>query len=79
MPTELTTCKNRLDVERSRSVIEALGGTVKVAEHVGLRPQSVSNWKRFGIPEGRLLLIQSLFKKVPAVRSTLDFQPWKCR
>ena len=77
----MTTFKRarRLDVERSCQVIEALGGTLKLSREFGIRHPSVSNWKKYGIPEARLQLIQMKYKRVPAVKKTLDFHPWKDR
>lgn len=69
----------RLDVQRSQAVIEALGGTVKLARIFGLKHPSISSWKRSGIPEDRLQFIQMKFRKVPEVRNTLDFHPWTDR
>ena len=69
----------RLDSERSRAVIEALGGTTKLAREFGIQHPSVSNWKRDGIPEDRLQFIQLKYKRVPAVQDTLDFHPWTDR
>lgn len=70
---------SRLDVARSKAVIDALGGTVRVAEMFGVAHPSVSLWKIHGIPEARLQAIQLRFKKVPAVAATLNFQPWRNR
>ena len=69
----------KLDPSRSCAVIDALGGTVRVAELFGIAHPSVSQWKVKGIPEARLQTIQLRFKKVPAVAATLDFQPWRGR
>jgi hypothetical protein len=69
----------RLDIERSVQVIEALGGTLKLSKEFGIRHPSVSNWKKYGIPESRLQFIQSKYKRIPAVKETLDFHPWKDR
>lgn len=68
--------RRRLDAERSQKVIEALGGTVKLAREFGIQHPSVSSWKRVGIPEDRLQYIQLKYKRVPEVRDTLDFHPW---
>lgn len=67
---------SRLDVERSRAVIDALGGTVRVAQLFGLSHPSISGWKRLGIPEDRIQYIQVKYRKFPEVKRTLDFHPW---
>ena len=36
-------------------LIDKLGGTAAVASRVGVRLASVSEWRRNGIPEGRLI------------------------
>lgn len=66
----------RLDIERSVQVIEALGGTLKLSKEFGIRHPSVSNWKKYGIPEDRLQFIQLKYRRVPEVKATLDFHPW---
>ena len=66
----------RLDIERSKAVIEALGGTTKLAREFGICHPSVSGWKREGIPEDRLQYIQLKYRRVQQVRDTLDFHPW---
>lgn len=52
---------------------------MQVANTFGIRHPSVSNWKRHGIPEDRLQVIQLRYRKLPAVKATLDFHPWKDR
>ncbi len=69
----------RLDIERSVQVIEALGGTLKLSKEFGIRHPSVSNWKKFGIPEDRLQFIQLKYRRIPEVKATLDFHPWTDR
>ena len=66
----------RLDVERSRAIIEALGGTMKVAQIFGISHPSISGWKKLGIPEDRLQFIQVKYRRCPAVKDSLDFHPW---
>jgi len=41
-------------MEHSR-LIELLGGTTEVARLVGIKPPSVSLWKKSGIPEDKLI------------------------
>lgn len=36
-------------------LISGLGGTLLVAKFLNLKPPSVSDWKRNGIPRGRLI------------------------
>lgn len=69
----------RLDAKRSVAVIDALGGTMKVAREFGIRHPSVTNWKKFGIPEDRLQFIQLKYRRIPEVKATLDFHPWTDR
>lgn len=65
----------RLDPERSAEVIQSLGGTSEVARLFGISAPSVTAWKKSGIPDYRLLVLQIKFKKNPAVRKTLNFNP----
>lgn len=69
----------RLDPKRSAEVIESLGGTSEVARFFGISAPSVTEWKKSGIPDYRLLVIQLNHKKNPAVRKTLDFKPCAVR
>ena len=39
-------------------IIEALGGTFRVAELCEVRPPSVSDWKKHGIPRARLMFLR---------------------
>lgn len=39
-------------------VIDALGGTFRVAEMCEVRPPSVSEWRKRGIPKARLLFLR---------------------
>jgi hypothetical protein len=75
----MQTVARRLDPERSKKVIQALGGTCRVAELFGISHASVSLWSKNGIPEARLQFIQVQFKKIPAIAETLDFHPWRDR
>jgi DNA-binding transcriptional regulator YdaS (Cro superfamily) len=36
-------------------LIELLGGTTEVARLIGIKPPSVSDWKKSGIPEDKLI------------------------
>ncbi|UBM27159.1 helix-turn-helix domain-containing protein [Pseudomonas sp. p1(2021b)] len=40
------------------AIIEALGGTFRVAELCEVRPPSVSEWKKNGIPRARLMFLR---------------------
>ncbi|AVH36993.1 hypothetical protein AL532_12010 [Pseudomonas monteilii] len=40
------------------AIIEALGGTFRVAELCEVRPPSVSDWKKNGIPRARLMFLR---------------------
>lgn len=46
------TNRKLLTPEETRRVIDALGGTKKVADLCGVKPPSVSEWKRKGMPNG---------------------------
>jgi len=39
-------------------IIEALGGTYRVAELCEVRPPSVSDWKKHGIPRARMMFLK---------------------
>lgn len=69
----------RLDPERSAEIIESLGGTSEVARLFGISAPSVTEWKKSGIPDYRLLVLQIKHKKNPAVRKTFDFNPCEVR
>lgn len=55
---------------KDTDVIDALGGTNKVAEICNVRPPSVSEWRRKGIPAARRQFLQLLrpevFSSAPA-------------
>lgn len=40
------------------AVIDALGGTFRVAELCEVRPPSVSAWKKHGIPRARMMFLR---------------------
>jgi len=42
------------------AIIDALGGTSAVAELCNVRPPSVSDWRRYGIPQARLMYLRLL-------------------
>lgn len=66
----------RLDPKRSSAIVECLGGSVAVGKIFGIRSQSVSRWKKVGIPENRLQFIQMKFPEAPAVIASMNYQPW---
>lgn len=66
----------RLDPKRSEAIVQSLGGPSSVGQIFGIRPQSVSRWKRNGIPENRLQIIQLKFPEVPEVIAAMNYQPW---
>lgn len=39
-------------------IIDALGGTFRVAELCEVKPPSVSDWKKNGIPRARLMFLR---------------------
>ncbi len=51
------------------AIIEALGGTFRVAELCEVRPPSVSEWKKQGIPRARMMFLRVAR---PDVFKTLD-------
>jgi len=42
----------------SDEIIDALGGTNEVARLCEVRPPSVSDWRRLGIPRARLMFLK---------------------
>ena len=40
------------------AIIDALGGTFRVAELCEVRPPSVSDWKKHGIPRARMMFLR---------------------
>ncbi len=55
-------------MNKHNEIINALGGTSKVARLCKIKPPSVSEWRREGIPEYRLdylrLLCHEVFKQL---------------
>lgn len=41
----------------TEQIIGLLGGNIKVGEILNVTPQAVTNWKRTGIPQHRLLIL----------------------
>lgn len=52
--------------ESATKVIDALGGTAAVARIFGVRPPSVSDWKREGIPSARVMFLRVAHRKTLA-------------
>ncbi|MNO03313.1 hypothetical protein D3C81_2239740 [compost metagenome] len=50
-------------------IIDALGGTFRVAELCEVKPPSVSDWRKHGIPRARLMFLRIAR---PEVFSCLD-------
>jgi hypothetical protein len=52
-------------MQTATDIIEALGGTVKVARALSLSPTTVSSWKtsKGGIPSWRLEKVKALAKR----------------
>lgn len=42
----------------ANEIIDALGGTFRVAEMCEVRPPSVSDWRKNGIPRARLMFLR---------------------
>ena len=49
--------------EKSKKIINALGGTSKVAMFCGVSKGAVSQWKTRGIPNAHLNFLNTKFKK----------------
>ena len=51
-------------------IIDALGGTFRVAKLCEVRPPSVSDWRKYGIPRARMMFLRlarpEVFKKLDA-------------
>ncbi|KJZ51650.1 hypothetical protein VC36_18210 [Pseudomonas marginalis] len=52
-------------------VIDALGGTFRVAELCEVRPPSVSGWRKYGIPRARMMFLRVA---KPEILETLEAQ-----
>lgn len=52
-------------------IIDALGGTFRVAELCEVRPPSVSDWRKHGIPRARMMFLRIA---KPEVFEALDEQ-----
>lgn len=54
-------------------IIDALGGTFRVAELCEVRPPSVSDWRKYGIPRARMMFLRiakpEVFKALEAQTS----------
>lgn len=59
------------------NIIDLLGGPTAVAELCECRPQAVSQWKRTGIPNSRLLYLRAVRPEVFAKVSPHDTAPEK--
>jgi len=55
-------------------IIDALGGTFRVAELCEVRPPSVSGWRKYGIPRARMMFLRVAR---PEVLETLEAQSAK--
>lgn len=47
-----------MNANQSSSLIDALGGTAKVAKMCEVSPQAVSKWRVIGIPRARLMYLK---------------------
>lgn len=45
-------------------LIDMLGGTSRVAEIFNISPPSVSEWRKSGIPEARMMYLEVKYKSV---------------
>lgn len=56
-----------MSIHTDSKIIDALGGTTKVAEIFGIEPPSVSEWRKRGIPKSRKQTLALMFPgEVPA-------------
>lgn len=55
-------------------IIDALGGTFRVAELCEVRPPSVSDWRKYGIPRARMMFLRIAR---PEVFEALEIQDTK--
>ena len=53
-------------------IIDRLGGTAEVARLCRVRPPSVSEWRRFGIPDARRQFLELLRPDVFGPQSATD-------
>lgn len=55
---------------KPNEIIDALGGTSRVAELCEVRPPSVSDWRKYGIPRARMMFLRiarpDVFKELDA-------------
>lgn len=58
----------RLTRELSARIVEELGGTSALAAFCRIRPSSVCDWKRVGIPRPWALYLRERFKTLPVMR-----------
>jgi hypothetical protein len=58
-------------------IIDALGGTGAVADLCDVRPASVSEWRKAGIPKARRMYLKAIRPEVfgPAPGVAPDFRP----
>ena len=69
MKKEISALKpKRLSVGLSDRVVTELGGTNALASLCGVRPSSVSDWKRTGVPRPWVLYLRERFKTLPVMR-----------
>lgn len=60
MPIDNSVGKPKIRVMDTSQIIKALGGTVAVARLCKVRPASVSEWRRNGIPSARRQFLELL-------------------
>lgn len=49
-----------MTTENPNLIIDRLGGTSEVARLCEIEPPSVSDWRKYGIPKGRLLYLKAV-------------------
>ena len=49
--------------KHATQVIDALGGTASVARLCEISMPSVSDWKKYGIPQARMMYIKAMYRR----------------
>lgn len=50
--------------QQANIIIDALGGTVKVSELFRITTGAVSQWRKSGIPDARMMYIKKVYPKI---------------
>lgn len=64
-------------------IIDALGGTFRVAELCEVKPPSVSGWRKHGIPRARLMFLRvarpDAFRDIDSSADHAQMMPGDCQ